>query len=81
MSSETNLAVISTIFMLVAAWFLYAGFSMEVVVTTEAGEIANLQLMHMQATDIAIGLGAAVVSSVLAIGSAIVAAIRRAASE
>lgn len=78
MSSETTLAGTSFVFALVAGWFLYVGMSLEVTVTTAEGTVANLQLMHMQATNIAIAIGAAIVSAILAVGSAVVAAIRRA---
>ena len=75
--SDALLALGSFLFALVAGWFLYAGLSAGVTVATEAGEIANLQLMHVQATNIAIGIGASVVSAILAVGAAIVSAIGR----
>lgn len=78
MGTETLLALGSAIFALVAGWFLYAGLSADVLVATEVGLVANAELMHVQATNIAIGIGSALVSAILAIGSAIVAAIRRA---
>lgn len=78
---QTVLEVIATIFAIIAAWFIYVGVSAGVTVTTEAGEVANLQLMHVQATNIQIGIGAAIVSAILLIGSAIIGAIRRAATE
>lgn len=81
MDSDTSLAFGSVIFAMVAGWFLYAGWTLEVAVTTEAGEVANLQLMHIQAVNFAIGIGAAIVSAILAVGSAIVAAIGRASKE
>lgn len=74
MSSETTLAFFSAIFALIAGWFLYVGFTAEIVV----GETVNLQAMHIQSQNIATGIGASIVSAVLAIGSAIVTAIRRA---
>lgn len=78
--SDALLAIGSFIFALVAGWFLYIGFVADVSVPTDSGDVANLQLMHVQATNIAVGIGAALVSAVLAVGSAIVAAIHRAAS-
>lgn len=78
MASETTLAFGSLIFALVAAWFAYVGLSSEVVIATEAGEVANLQLMHIQSVNITISAGAAAVAAILAIGSAIVTAIRKA---
>lgn len=77
---QTALEVFAAIFAIIAAWFLYAGFSADVTVITEAGPMVNAQLMHIQATNIAIGIGAAVVSALLLVGAAIVGAIRRAAA-
>jgi hypothetical protein len=77
MDSETTLGLGSFIFTAVAAWFIYVGVSADVTVATEAGEMANLQLMHIQATNIAIGIGSAVVAAILAVGAAIVGAIGR----
>jgi hypothetical protein len=78
MGTETLLAFGSLIFALVAGWFIYAGLSVDVTIATEVGLVTNAQLMHVQATNIVIGIGSAVVSAILAVGSAIVAAIRRA---
>lgn len=81
MSAESLLAVGSALFAIVAGWFLYVGLSMNVVVATDAGEVANLQLMHIQASNTSIGIGAAIVSAVLATGSAIVTALRKSYEE
>lgn len=80
MDSETSLAGGSAIFALVAAYFLFLGFSAETTINFEGQIVANAQLMHIQATNILTGIGAAVVSAVLAAGSAIVGAIRRASA-
>lgn len=77
MDSGASLAFGSVIFALVAAWFLFVGISADVAVITEAGEIANLQLMHTQTSNIAIGIGSAIVSAILAVGAAIVSALSR----
>lgn len=70
--------IVSAIFAIVAAYFIYSGFALETSVVTEGGTVANLELMHIQATNIALGIGSAIVSAILAVGSAIVTAIRRA---
>lgn len=77
---QTALEFLAAIFAIIAAWFFYVGFSADVTVITEAGPVANAQLMHIQATNIAIGIGAAVVTAILLVGAAIVGAIRRAAA-
>lgn len=80
MDSETSLGFGSVIFALVAAWFVFAGVSAETTVIYEGQTVANAQLMHVQATNIAIGIGSAVVAAILAVGAAIVGAIRSSAS-
>lgn len=77
---QTVLEVLAAVFVIVAAWFIYVGVSADVTVATEAGEMANLQLMHIQSTNIAIGIGSAVVAAILLVGSAIIGAIRRAST-
>lgn len=76
MDSETSLAFGSVIFALIAGWFVYAGVSAETTIVYDGQTIANAQLMHIQATNIAVGIGSAIVSAILAIGAAIVGAIR-----
>jgi TRAP-type uncharacterized transport system substrate-binding protein len=71
------LAIASGFFALVATYFLYDGFLVQVVVPTTGGDVANLQLMHVQSLDISLGIGATVVSAIFAIGAAIVGQIRR----
>jgi hypothetical protein len=71
----TGLAGFSILFAIVAGAFLFIGYSRETTVFTDGGEIANLQMLHLQSLDFAIAIGAAVISAILAIGSAIVAAI------
>ena len=80
MDSETSLAAGSVIFALVAGWFVYVGVAAETTIAYEGQIVANAQLMHIQTTNIAIGIGAAIVSAILLIGSAIIGAIRRASS-
>lgn len=75
MKSETLLAFGGCIFGLVSAWFLYVGFSAEVTVATAEGQVANLQLMHIQATNISIGVGSGLASIILWAACAIVCAI------
>jgi hypothetical protein len=57
---------------MVAAYFLYSAS----IVPTSIDSTANLELMHIQSVQFAIGIGAAVISAVLAVGAAIVGAIR-----
>ena len=71
-----GLSVGSGLFAIVAAYFLYSGFSTPTTITVEGNDIANLQLMHIQMLNISIGIGAAVVSAILATGAAIVGAIK-----
>lgn len=80
MDSETGLAGGSAIFALVAAYFLFLGLSAETSIAYEGQIVANAQLMHIQSTNVLVGIGSAVVSAVLAVGSAIVGAIRQASA-
>jgi multisubunit Na+/H+ antiporter MnhB subunit len=68
-----RLAAVAFIFALVAGYFLFAGFTLDTSVATgEGGSVANLQLMHVQAMQVGIGIGAAVIASIFAIGAAII---------
>jgi hypothetical protein len=68
-----RLAAFSFIFVLIAGYFLYAGISLDTSVPTgDGGTVANLQLMHVQAMKIGLGIGAAIIASIFAIGAAIV---------
>jgi hypothetical protein len=79
----------ATILLMVATWFLYAGFSMETTVpASDASEflngaqgVSNLQLMHIQLIDVVIGVTAGLGSCILYVGSAIVTALRPEKSE
>ena len=68
-----RLAAFAFVFALVAGYFLYSGFSLETSVSTgDGGTVANLQLMHVQAMQMGLGIGAAVIASIFAVGAAIV---------
>lgn len=63
-----RLAAFAFIFALIAGYFLFEGFTLD----TSVGEVANLQLMHVQAMQIGLGIGAAVIAAILVTGAAIV---------
>jgi glycerol kinase len=68
-----RLAALSFVFALVAGYFLFSGFTLDTSVSTgDGGTVANLQLMHVQAMKIGLGVGAAIVASIFATGAAIV---------
>lgn len=76
------LSSIGVVFAIVAGYFIHAAYSIEITVrSVEAPPgfdgIANLQAMHLQGADLAIGIGAAIVASVFTVGAAIVAALDR----
>jgi hypothetical protein len=81
-----TLALFSFIMVMVAAWFIFAGFSIETTVSAPAGletlqgtqGVANLQLMHLQLLDVIIGVVSGLAACVLFAGSAIVGAIENA---
>jgi hypothetical protein len=67
------LGAFATVFGVVAAYFLYVGITLATSVPTgDGGSVANLQLMHAQAMNIGIGIGAAVIAAIFATGAAIV---------
>lgn len=69
-----RLAAFAFIFAAVAAYFLYSGMMLDTSVSAGDGSsVANLQLMHVQAMQIGLGTGAAIVASIFAVGAAIVA--------
>lgn len=74
---HSGLATTSAIFAIAAAYFLWSGFTL----ATDIDGTANLQLMHIQSMNFATGIGAAVVSAVLAVGSAIVGTINGASKD
>lgn len=74
---QTGLAFSGVIFAIIATYFLYSGFTLE----TTIGDTANLQLMHIQSLNFATGIGAAIISAILAVGSAIVGTITKAGGE
>ena len=70
------LAFLSAVTALLAVYFIYSAQQMIVTVPNlDGGEVANLQLLQVQANGFVVGIGLAVVSAVCGIGSAIVAAI------
>lgn len=64
---QTVLEFVSAIFVAVAAWFLWVGFS--------SGAEFQAQLFQFL-----LGVGAAIIAAVLFVGAAIIGAIRRASS-
>lgn len=68
---KTGLGLISLTFMLIAAFFLYGGLNMETTVNTDAGDVANFQLMQIQSLNIALGIGAAIIAALFAVGAAL----------
>jgi hypothetical protein len=67
------LGAFATVFGVVAAYFLFVGITLDTAVSTgDGGTVANLQLMHVQAMNIGIGIGAAVISAIFAVGAAII---------
>ena len=75
MDSSARLALSSVLFAFAAAYFLYSGFTTPTVVETEAGEMANFQLLQIQALNFWLGIGSAIISALLAVGSSIVGAL------
>jgi hypothetical protein len=68
-----RLAAFAFVFVLVGGYFLYSGLVMDTSVATgDGGTVANLQLMHVQAMKIALGIGSAVIAALFAVGSAII---------
>jgi hypothetical protein len=68
-----RLAALSFIFALVAGYFLYVGLALDTSVSTDdGGAVSNIQLMHVQAMEIELGIGAAIIASIFATGAAIV---------
>jgi uncharacterized membrane protein YfcA len=68
---QSGLGILSALFAIVCVYFLWSGFSLE----TTIDDTANLQLMHSQSLNFATGIGAGIISAILAIGAAIVGAI------
>lgn len=84
-----TLSVPAFVLMLVAGWFMFAGFSVETTLPSNdptigalgVQGISNLQLMHIQLLDFVTGLVAGLASAVLFAGAAIVAAVQDRANE
>lgn len=75
---DGKLVAASVLFWLAAAYFLYSGFTTPTLVETEAGEVANLQMLQIQALNFWLGIGSAVIAALFAVGAAIVGALNRA---
>ena len=74
---KAALGIASMAFALIAIYFVVSAGLISTTVQTDAGPVANLELMHAQSLNMAEGIGAAVISAILAIGAAIVAALQR----
>lgn len=66
------LAAVALVFALVAGYFLFSGMTLDTSVSADGTTVANLQLMHVQAMQIGIGVGSAITASIFAVGAAIV---------
>ena len=78
----TILSSIGAIFSLVAGYFIWIAVGMEtttVVAQAPAGfdGVANLQMMHLQAMNLQIGLSAAIIAAIFFVGAGITAAIEQ----
>lgn len=70
-----GLGFVALVCSLIAAYFLYIGFSISTAVPSGDGTFtANLQLMQVQSLDIIVGLAAAVIASVFTVGACLTAA-------
>lgn len=69
---------VAVLFAIISAWFLYIGFSMDTTITSEGMDVVNMQLMHIQSLNIALGVGAGIAAVLIAVGGAVVDAIERA---
>jgi hypothetical protein len=77
MSTQAGLGVTALIFGLVAVYFLYAGFTTPILVATDAGAVANLQMIQIQSLNFWLGIGASIIAALFAVGAAIVGALDR----
>lgn len=59
-----------------AAYFVFSGYALDTTISTAAGDMANLQLMHVQSINFAAGIGLAIIAALLFVGAAIVEALR-----
>jgi hypothetical protein len=67
------LGLFASLFTVIGGYFLYVGITLNTAVSAPDGSsVANLQLMHAQAMNIGIGIGAAVIASIFAVGAALV---------
>lgn len=78
MGGSIRLSIAAVVFGLAAFWFLFWGFTMNTTVNPDGlGDVANLQMMHVQSLNFAVGIGAAVMSAIFFAGSVIVGALRK----
>lgn len=61
------------VFTIIAAYFLYSGFTLATDIPNPDGfgTVANLQLMHIQSLNFATGIGSAIIAAILLVGSRI----------
>ncbi len=63
------LKVIGPVFWVIGGWLIYVGITMTVTVNPDgAGEVANLQLMHIQQLDMLIGALAVIQGTICFVG-------------
>jgi hypothetical protein len=71
------LGAFATVFVVIAGYFLFVGLTLDTSVAAgDGGTVANLQLMHVQAMQIGLGVGAAVIAAIFATGAAIISSRR-----
>ena len=61
----------AAIFGVIAAYFLVAAFAVPVFAQDADGNFGGPYLMHLQAMDLARGIGAAIISALFAVGAAL----------
>lgn len=74
-----GLYLVGALAAVIAGYFGFCGFSMDTAVASgPAGEtVANLQLMHIQALNFALAIGAGIMACILIGAGAVVEAIRK----
>lgn len=71
MSTRFNFNFVGALFTVAAGYFLFVGLTLQTTIGSGGETVANLQLMHIQAMDIAIGIGAAIVAAIFVVGAAL----------
>lgn len=74
---RTGLYLGGAAFWVAAAWFIYSAFQIPMTIQTDGGEVANLQLMHIQSAKLILGVGAGIAAAILTGCGAIIEALRR----